>query len=128
MADGVKMLERGPITATTVAETIMIDVSGRQSLQLTTLGSGYADWADARILVWSRPQLTDIARQPDGALKISGADAAGRRGVLLAATNLSSPTLWSAVATNTADDYGTLSFPAQPTTNHPQRFFRLQRP
>ena len=125
-ADGIKLLERGPVGPTNAAQTVWVDLRGRQNIELVTVGTGHADWADARILVWTQPQFTGIARQPAGTIRIGGVDAAGRTNLLLASTNLSSPGLWSAVATNTADTNGVITFPDQPT-NQLRRFYRMRR-
>lgn len=125
-ADGVKLLERGPFTAATAVQTVILDITGRQSLQLVVLGSGNADWADARILAWTQPQLTKILRQADGDVMIQGGDAAGAQSVLLQATNLQTPNVWSPVETNVADPFGNLTFPNRPA-QLPQSFYQLRR-
>lgn len=126
-ADGLKLLERGPITASNGAQRIMIDLSGHQTLRLVTLGNGHADWADARLLAWLEPQLVDISRQTNGNLTISGVDAVGTQGVLLRTFELSPPITWSSVATNITDAFGTLAFPDQPTGQSSRQFYRLRR-
>lgn len=127
-ADGEKLLERGPVTAASEPETVMVDLTGRQTVQLVTLGSGRADWADARILVWTKPQLATIARGADSSVTITGADGIGEPGILDSTTSLSTDdAIWTPVATNITDSFGKLTFTVRTTNQPPKQFYRLRR-
>jgi alpha-galactosidase len=127
-ADGVLLLETERVTATNAMQTILVDLAGRQTLTLVAIGSGHADWGDARILAWPQPQLLGITQQPDGGFTVTGAAAPGQSGVLVSASGFVSQPSWTPVSTNIADLNGAIAFPNLYATNDAQRFFRLRSP
>jgi hypothetical protein len=72
-----------------------------------------------------RPILTAVQRQTDGGMLITGSGIANQIYVLQTSTTLSS---WSAVATNSANAQGAISFLDPNAPNYSQRFYRLLVP
>lgn len=70
-ADGIKLFDSGTVTGASPAQTINVNVTGKQELQLIATDAGdnnwfdHADWADARLL--SLPPQVTIASPSNGA-------------------------------------------------------------
>jgi H+/gluconate symporter-like permease len=75
----------------------------------------------------SAPQITTLVKTADGNFTVSGIAAAGQVCVLLAATNLVPPVMWTPIATNTADAQATFSMTDLQATNYPRRFYQISQ-
>jgi hypothetical protein len=71
------------------------------------------------------PVIASVARGTNGAILFNLAGMSGLTYILQATTNLISSGSWLPLATNVPDTNGVWQF-SEPTTNHPQRFYRLE--
>ena len=74
------------------------------------------------------PYVTNMAILSDGSFTLGGTGAVSRPHILLTASNLVPPIVWSAIATNPADANGVFSFTDPQATNHQSRFYRVATP
>lgn len=71
------------------------------------------------------PQITNLIKAADGNFTVNVTAAPGQSYVLLAATNVTPEATWLPIATNTADNLGSLNLVDLEATNYPQRFYRI---
>lgn len=86
-------------------------------------GSAFSSNAVLTVLVPHGPitfNLTDF-----GGINLSGTGDAGQSYVLLTASNLNRPLIWSPIQTNQADTNGRFQFTDPGVATHPQRFYRF---
>jgi hypothetical protein len=69
-----------------------------------------------------------FAQGANGGFALGAIGETGRTCVLLAASNLAPPIVWTPVATNTADANGAFSFSDPQATNYQHRFYRIGTP
>jgi hypothetical protein len=74
------------------------------------------------------PRFLNFDLLGDGSLSLSGTGGVGQSYVLLMASNLNPPLVWSPIQTNLADTNGLFQFTDPGVPNQPQRFYRLQTP
>ncbi|HEX5221570.1 MAG TPA: LamG-like jellyroll fold domain-containing protein [Verrucomicrobiae bacterium] len=74
------------------------------------------------------PRINSSLMLPNGWFTLSGTGGVAQTYVLLTASNLNSPILWSPLQTNTADENGLFIFTDETTTNVLMRFYRLSTP
>jgi hypothetical protein len=74
------------------------------------------------------PTISIIGVQSDGSFSLSGTGTAGQPCVLLVATNLTPPIVWTPIATNTVETNGAFSFSDTQATNYQQQFYRVRTP
>jgi hypothetical protein len=74
------------------------------------------------------PLISGCGVLSNGSFSLGGTGAVGQTCILLGASNLASPTLWTPVATNTAGANGVFSLSDQQATNYQQRFYRIWTP
>jgi autotransporter-associated beta strand protein len=74
------------------------------------------------------PVITGFAILGNGSFSLSGTGAVSQAHVLMTATNLLSPIMWTTLATNLSDANGVFGFTDTQATNHPTRFYRVTRP
>ena len=74
------------------------------------------------------PVLTNYTLLGDGSFSLSGTGAVAQTCILLGASNLTVPTAWEPIATNSADAGGAFSLSDTQATNYPQRFYRIVAP
>ncbi len=72
------------------------------------------------------PKITTWRKLTSGNFTVSGTSGAGQTCVLLAASNLAAPIVWTPVATNTASTNGVFSCSDLRATNYARRFYRIQ--
>ena len=92
-------------------------------------GSSTADSTAASVTVTNPPPvISSSAVLSNGSFTLGGSGAAGQTYVLVTASNLASPMVWTSNATTTADINGAFSFSDPQATNHQQRFYRIRTP
>jgi hypothetical protein len=78
---------------------------------------------------YDSPSIINLNMSADhGTLTLTGMGAADQPYVLLTATNLTSPVIWTPIATNNANSAGVISFTDSQVTNFTQRFYRMATP
>lgn len=92
-------------------------------------GSSTADSTAASVAVTNPPPvISSFGVVSNGGFSLGGIGGAGQTYVLLTASNLAPPMVWTPVATNTADINGAFSFSDLQATNYQQRFYRIRTP
>ena len=98
---------------------------------LVTNNHGSALSSNAVLTMLSPPGpitgLTTFILPQDRSLNLSATGGAGQSYLLLRASNLSSPVIWSPIQTNQADANGRFQFTDPGVAIHPQRFYRFAR-
>ena len=92
-------------------------------------GSSTADSTAATVTVdYPPPVISSLGVLSDGSFTLSGTGVARRSYVLLTASNLVPPLVWTPLATNPADDQGVFGFTDTEVTNYWQRYYRVGTP
>jgi hypothetical protein len=92
-------------------------------------GSSTADSTAASVTVTNPPPvISSFGTLSNGSFALGGIGGAGQSYVLLTASNLALPIVWTPLATNTADVNGAFSFSDLQATNYQQRFYRIRTP
>jgi hypothetical protein len=71
------------------------------------------------------PDVTNVAMLPSGGFSLSGAGAVGGFYILLAASNLDPPAVWTPLATSQADRNGVFQFTDSEVGSLLRRFYRV---
>jgi len=72
------------------------------------------------------PVITNAALISNGVFSVTGSGTAGQSYALMTTSNPAPPTIWTSIATNTADTSGFFSVSDPQAANFAQRFYRLQ--
>ena len=92
-------------------------------------GASTADSAADSVTVTNPPPVvTSFGTLSNGSFALGGTGGVGQSYVLLTASNLASPMVWTPIATNTADINGAFGFSDLQATNYQQRFYRISTP
>lgn len=76
----------------------------------------------------SAPVITNLVRTATGNFTVSGIATPGQICVLLAATNLAPPVIWTPIGTNTVNAQASFTMTDLQATNYPRRFYQLWQP
>ena len=71
-------------------------------------------------------KITSLCKLATGNCGITGTSGVGQTCVLLAASSLAAPIVWTPIATNTAGTNGVFGFSDLKATNYSKRFYRIQ--
>ena len=95
-------------------------------------GSNTVDSLSANLTVTNPrpvpPLILSCGALSNGTFRLAGTAAVGQTCILLAASNLAPPVVWSPVISNTADATGAFSLSDPRATNYSQRFYRIWTP
>jgi Calcineurin-like phosphoesterase/Purple acid Phosphatase, N-terminal domain len=74
------------------------------------------------------PLISSFGTLSNGGFSLGGTCSVGQSCVLLVASNVAPPIVWTPIATNTANANGAFSVTDPLATNYPQRFYRIGTP
>ena len=117
----------GATTASLTLASVQSSDAGLYSLVVTNLaGAATSSAASLSVVVQSR--FTALSLLSNGSFSLSGTGNVGQSYVLLTASNLMPPLVWSPVQTNQADSNGFFHFTDPGAAGQPQRFYRTTLP
>ena len=91
-------------------------------------GLGGCDSAQATATPVAAPTISSYSVLSNGSFSLSGTGTVGQPCVLLVATNLAAPVVWTPVATSTVNGNGTFALSETQATNNQRRFYRVRTP
>jgi subtilase family serine protease len=129
---GISVSTNGVTVTNSVGTLVYYNSNNVADLFICTVSDGWGgtNFQNVYIAVMALPTnaipvIASVARGTNGAILFNLAGMSGLTYILQATTNLISSGSWLPLATNVPDTNGVWQF-SEPTTNHPQRFYRLE--
>jgi len=114
----------GAVSSALTLTNVQSAQGGSYSVSVTN-DAGSVLSSNAVLIVLEPPLVVSFGLQGDGSFLLNGSGAAGQIYVLLVASNLTPPVVWSPLQTNQADPQGLFQFTDPGAATQSQRFYRF---